>query len=108
VRQQLEQSQMPVEDAPDDDEVRQSYNFAPGYHGLVYRADGPDHGGQHGGKEEESTQVNKEGATDDTKYKLQAMQWYASRNIPSSHADDAIVGGLCLSGQSATRTMAAR
>ncbi|KAI4908369.1 hypothetical protein J4E90_008994 [Alternaria incomplexa] len=64
VRQQLEQSQMPVEEAPDDDSnVRQSYNFAPGYHGLVYRADGPETGGQ------------EEGATEDTKYKLQSMQW---------------------------------
>jgi hypothetical protein len=62
---------MPVEDAPEDDEVRQSYNFAPGYHGLVYRADGPEHGGQ----QEEIAEVKKEGATD-TKYKLQAMQWY--------------------------------
>jgi hypothetical protein len=33
---------MPVDEAPDDDSVRQSYNFAPGYYGLVYRADGPD------------------------------------------------------------------
>ncbi|KAI4709361.1 hypothetical protein J4E89_006110 [Alternaria sp. Ai002NY15] len=64
VRQQLEQSHMPVEEAPDDDSnVRQSYNFAPGYHGLVYRADGPETGGQ------------EEGATEDTKYKLQSMQW---------------------------------
>ena len=37
---------MPVEEAPDDDEVRQSYNFAPGYHGLVYRADTSDTGGK--------------------------------------------------------------
>ncbi|KAL1794494.1 hypothetical protein ACET3X_007915 [Alternaria dauci] len=64
VRQQLEQSQMPVEEAPDDDgNVRQSYNFAPGYHGLVYRADGPETGGQ------------QEGPAEDKKYKLQSMQW---------------------------------
>ena len=55
---------MPVEEAPDDDSnVRQSYNFAPGYHGLVYRADGPETGGQ------------EQDATEDTKYKLQSMQW---------------------------------
>lgn len=66
---------MPVEETPNDDDVRQSYNFAPGYHGLVYRADGPEHGGQQDNKEEETAQVNKEGATGDTKYKLQAMQW---------------------------------
>ena len=38
---------MPVYEAPDDDgegAPRQSYNFAPGYHGIVYRADTPDWG----------------------------------------------------------------
>ncbi|KAH7083057.1 hypothetical protein BKA63DRAFT_142511 [Paraphoma chrysanthemicola] len=75
VRQQFEQSHMPVQEAPDDDDVRQSYNFAPGYHGLIYRADGPEHGGQQEGKEEESAAVKKEGATGDTTYKLQSMQW---------------------------------
>jgi hypothetical protein len=72
VRQQLEQAQMPVADAPDDDSVRQSYNFAPGYHGLVYRADGPEHGGQHVDEKEE---VDRKGATGDTQYKLSSMQW---------------------------------
>jgi hypothetical protein len=79
VRQQLEQAQMPVAEAPDDDAARQSYNFAPGYHGLVYRADGPDQGGQREGQEEkdkeEGAKGNTEGATGSTKYKLQAMQW---------------------------------
>ena len=35
---------MPSREAPDDDQVRQTYNFAPGYHGIVYRADVPDYG----------------------------------------------------------------
>lgn len=38
---------MPVDDFPADEgdgAPRQSYNFAPGYHGVVYRADVPDHG----------------------------------------------------------------
>lgn len=38
---------MPVDDAPADEgdgAPRQSYNFAPGYHGVVYRADVPDWG----------------------------------------------------------------
>lgn len=38
---------MPVYEAPDDDgdhAPRQSYNFAPGYHGIIYRADTPDWG----------------------------------------------------------------
>jgi putative SOS response-associated peptidase YedK len=35
---------MDVDDGPEDDEVRETYNFAPGYYGLVYRADVPDYG----------------------------------------------------------------
>jgi hypothetical protein len=66
---------MAVADAPNDDDVRQSYNFAPGYHGLVYRADGPEHGGQRGDKQEEAAAVNTEGGTGDTQYKLSSMQW---------------------------------
>lgn len=65
---------MPVEEAPHDDDVRQSYNFAPGYHGLVYRAEGRDHGAQ---KEQgnENAEPLKEQDAGDTKYKLQSMQW---------------------------------
>ncbi|KAH8902646.1 DUF159-domain-containing protein, partial [Coniochaeta sp. PMI_546] len=47
VRQLLQQDDMPVDDAPEDEgphAPRQSYNFAPGYHGIVYRADVPDWG----------------------------------------------------------------
>lgn len=88
VRQQLEQSQMPVEEAPEDDDVRQSYNFAPGYHGLVYRARGPEHSGQQQDKEEENVDVNKEGATGDTTYRLQSMQWGTlDGRCPSSRAN---------------------
>jgi putative SOS response-associated peptidase YedK len=45
-RQRLNDQNMPVDDAPDDDNerIRQTYNFAPGYHGLIYRADTPDSG----------------------------------------------------------------
>lgn len=35
---------MPVDDAPADEDVRETYNFPPGASGLVYRADVPDHG----------------------------------------------------------------
>ncbi|KAG7286309.1 hypothetical protein NEMBOFW57_008618 [Staphylotrichum longicolle] len=48
----LQDDDMPVYDAPADEgdgAPRQSYNFAPGYHGVVYRADVPDH--RAGGKE---------------------------------------------------------
>jgi hypothetical protein len=113
VRQQLEQAQMPVADAPGDDEVRQSYNFAPGYHGLVYRADGPGHG--HGGQHDDSQQaeaapVGEQGATGDTNttYKLQAMQWGRSCAHARRPRADHATQGSCRSGRSATRTTAAR
>ena len=74
---------MPVYGAPDDDDVRQTYNFAPGNHGLVYRADVPDHGTR------DPQQVDRDGNADEdlasqtsqaeepkeTRYKLQAMRW---------------------------------
>ncbi|KXJ89245.1 hypothetical protein Micbo1qcDRAFT_235558 [Microdochium bolleyi] len=61
IRQRLEDDNMPVYEGIDDDDgdshdgdsgggsaprgaPRQSYNFAPGYHGVVYRADVPDWG----------------------------------------------------------------
>ena len=44
MRYQLQQQGLPVEDAPDDDVARETYNFPPGSFGLVYRADIPDHG----------------------------------------------------------------
>ncbi|SPQ26550.1 08ac6155-126b-49e7-8589-41f2f87f9e9d [Thermothielavioides terrestris] len=47
IRQMLLDDDMPVDDAPADEgdgAPRQSYNFAPGYHGIVYRADVPDYG----------------------------------------------------------------
>ncbi|KAI4179067.1 MAG: hypothetical protein L6R41_008058 [Letrouitia leprolyta] len=75
---------MPVEDAPEDDDVRQTYNFAPGSHGLVYRADVPDWGagGNHRSqREDDETDDDAEGQPEhtegpkETKYKLQAMKW---------------------------------
>ncbi|KAJ8110437.1 hypothetical protein OPT61_g6723 [Boeremia exigua] len=71
VRQQLEHSQMPVEEAPNDDDVRQSYNFAPGYYGLVYRAEGRDDDVQKEAKQKGAEQLS----VKDIKYKLQSMQW---------------------------------
>ncbi|KAK2625782.1 hypothetical protein QTJ16_005094 [Diplocarpon rosae] len=85
VRAYLEDGHMPVNEAPEDDAEnapRQSYNFAPGYYGLVYRADTPDHGAgplQRKNGEGESTE---KGATDapaseppQVRYKLQSMKW---------------------------------
>lgn len=74
VRQQLERSQMPVEEAPNDEDVRQSYNFAPGYHGLVYLAEGRDRDTQKERADKNSEPDEKRGV-EDTRYKLQSMQW---------------------------------
>ncbi|KAI9760357.1 MAG: hypothetical protein M1835_000190 [Candelina submexicana] len=76
---------MPVEEAPDDDDVRQSYNVAPGYHELVYRADVPYYGAggsRHSNENSEEGQSETEGHakqlvgdTKETRYKLQSMKW---------------------------------
>ncbi|KAK6865042.1 hypothetical protein PG995_001570 [Apiospora arundinis] len=101
VRQMLQQDNMPVDDAPEDDgddAPRQSYNFAPGYHGIVYRADTPDWGAgphRHAKKAGDDTEAVDEaadqssstlpsgsggGGSDDSdasevRYKLQSMKW---------------------------------
>ncbi|KAL8927072.1 MAG: hypothetical protein Q9208_002618 [Pyrenodesmia sp. 3 TL-2023] len=77
---------MPVDDAPEDDDVRQTYNFAPGSHGLIYRADVPDWGagGRGHGNQDAADGPSQEGQDEqqggiepakETKYKLQAMKW---------------------------------
>ena len=74
---------MPVDEAPEDEEYRETYNFAPGYHGLVYRADTPDHGAEPADREDANEGENEAvddvpKSTDDgreTKYKLQSMKW---------------------------------
>lgn len=99
VRQRLAHQNMPADEAPDDedDRIRQSYNFAPGYHGLIYRANTSDRGagGDEGHDSESagdvpgdepsvekslpsapSSQLTIDGrATKETKYKLQAAKW---------------------------------
>ncbi|KAF2706121.1 DUF159-domain-containing protein [Pleomassaria siparia CBS 279.74] len=82
VRQQLDQSNMPVAEAPEDEGTsRHTYNFAPGNHGLVYRANGPDDGGknEHEDRSEQETEEEQaetdSGRVENTKYKLQAMKW---------------------------------
>ncbi|KAI1140442.1 DUF159-domain-containing protein [Hypoxylon sp. FL0543] len=90
IRQMLQDDNMAVDDLPDDegdDAPRQSYNFAPGYHGIVYRADVPDWGAgprrHHGNASSEiSAEEQAQGAAADDasesrplKYKLQSMKW---------------------------------
>ncbi|KAK8083382.1 hypothetical protein PG996_002163 [Apiospora saccharicola] len=100
VRHMLQQDNMPVDDAPEDEgegAPRQSYNFAPGYHGIVYRADTPDWGAgpyRHAKKAGDDTEAADEaadqsspttspsggggddaGAGSGVNYKLQSMKW---------------------------------
>ncbi|KAI6092280.1 DUF159-domain-containing protein [Hypoxylon rubiginosum] len=100
VRQMLQDDDMSVDDAPDDegdDAPRQSYNFAPGYHGLVYRAAVPDRGAgpRRGGggasssddataaaeeREDDGAPSSQKSSTSSSSrpvvgYKLQSMKW---------------------------------
>ncbi|OAX78341.1 hypothetical protein ACJ72_07352 [Emergomyces africanus] len=85
IRHQLQQHGQPVDEAADDDDVRQTYNFAPGSYGAVYRADTSDHGGV--GSQDDDT-ANHDRLEDQeadgepakiperrTRYKLQSMKW---------------------------------
>ncbi|KAL9086550.1 MAG: hypothetical protein Q9159_004140 [Coniocarpon cinnabarinum] len=87
------------QEVPDDDDVRQTYNFAPGYYGLVYRADTPsssqaarDNDNQdsdpqdqtqdsqsHQDTTQNATQGPPNGTSDNSNpkptYKLQPMKW---------------------------------
>src|SRR4051812_9759980 len=105
---------MPVNDAPADEgdgAPRQSYNFAPGYHGVVYRADVPDRGAgtsraAHASRDADTTTTTPPTTTDptgdeanapsdppaatQTRYKLQSMKWGLipswSKHSPSSYS----------------------
>ncbi|EED17866.1 DUF159 domain protein [Talaromyces stipitatus ATCC 10500] len=83
VRRRMQEQGMQVDEAPEDDEIRETYNFAPGYYGAVYRADSPDHGFDdepppHDQDSENisSSPAEKDGEEEKTiKYKLQKMRW---------------------------------
>ena len=92
VRYQFQQQGLPVDDAPDDDVARETYNFPPGAYGLVYRADAPENAAQdaeHSAAEQsdvadaaDDTGVTESDAPPSTpstkkqyKHKLQAMKW---------------------------------
>jgi putative SOS response-associated peptidase YedK len=91
IREYLADEDLPSFDAPPDEgpgAPRRSFNFAPGYNGLVYRADVPDHGAgplpssvKHANDGEHEPEV---GSTEPqpehkntaaVRYKLQTMQW---------------------------------
>lgn len=82
----MEQHGNRVDEASDDDDVRETYNFAPGNYGAIYRADVPDRGAGHEEqdaaerREASSQQQPEAGAEQDkddstSKYKLQSMKW---------------------------------
>ncbi|TDZ24948.1 DNA-directed RNA polymerase III subunit rpc1 [Colletotrichum orbiculare MAFF 240422] len=86
IRRILEQDNMDAEDAPDDDcegAPRQTYNFAPGNRGVVYRADVTDRGAGDGinntafctvtGTSREQARKYEDPAR--IKYRIQAMEW---------------------------------
>ncbi|EJP62879.1 DUF159 domain protein [Beauveria bassiana ARSEF 2860] len=76
IRQLIEDAGMEVADAPDDEGVdapSQSYNFAPGYYGVVCRANTPDHGAGPATKGAADGVVCNEGRT--ISYRLQSMKW---------------------------------
>ncbi|KAK0709399.1 hypothetical protein B0T26DRAFT_404372 [Lasiosphaeria miniovina] len=91
IRQMLQDDDLPVDDAPEDDgedAPRQSFNFAPSYHGIVYRADVPDRGAgpsvskkkSNAASDELPTEMSKAtGDVDDgdgkPRFKLQSMKW---------------------------------
>jgi putative SOS response-associated peptidase YedK len=70
-----------VADTPEDEgpsAPRQSYNFAPGYHGVVYRADTPDWGAgprHHDAGHSTDDAPSKHAAGSVVPFKLQSMRW---------------------------------
>lgn len=80
---------MPVDEVPDDDEVRETFNFAPGNFGAVYRAEVPERHPSGPGEEIGDEQRSEQSETHDKsdrnvdqaadkarpKYKIQSMKW---------------------------------
>lgn len=83
VRYQLQQQNIPVDEAPEDDEVRETYNFAPGSYGLVYRLDADETTHQQhapsstdGQRQDDVSPDEVDAITNHSKqHKLQAMKW---------------------------------
>ncbi|RJE20979.1 DUF159 domain protein [Aspergillus sclerotialis] len=81
IRRRLQDQGMQVDEASGDEEVRETYNFAPGYYGAVYRTDAP--GDRQNPPEDQEaadqqSQQDKETELEhgsNITYKLQAMKW---------------------------------
>lgn len=76
MRQQLEDRGMQVDDAPEDEDIRETFNFAPGNFGAVYRAEIPDRGhGRHEVPDESQQDEHDTPKEEHIKYKIQSMKW---------------------------------
>ncbi|KAL2700539.1 hypothetical protein AAEP93_009062 [Penicillium crustosum] len=79
IRQRIQEQGMQVDEAPDDDEVRETFNFAPGNFGAVYRAEITEkesYNAQQDADSEHQHQDSEKGKDNTvTKYKLQSMKW---------------------------------
>lgn len=79
VRRRIQEQGMPVDEAPEDDEIRETYNFAPGNIGAIYRADTPNYNVEaQYDKESEPTDTTEPGSREKDariQYKLQGMKW---------------------------------
>lgn len=69
-----------MDETADDGEVRETYNFAPGYYGAVYRAETQNQGAPGSEETETDNQVKgsegqSEQQKDQYRYKIQAMKW---------------------------------
>ncbi|EAW10741.1 SOS response-associated peptidase [Aspergillus clavatus NRRL 1] len=86
IRRHLQEQGMEVDEVPDEDAVRETYNFAPGYNGAVYRADVSDRGLVDDTEEHDSAEHSEETPADfrdekqmthdkKLRYKIQSMRW---------------------------------
>ncbi|KAL6232706.1 hypothetical protein BDW75DRAFT_15982 [Aspergillus navahoensis] len=81
IRRRMQEQGIPVDEAPEDDDIRETYNFAPGNVGAIYRADFLDHNSDtepHPDQEQTDSTApasSETGASSPVHYKLQGMKW---------------------------------
>lgn len=76
IRNRMQEQGLQIDDAPPDDSIRETYNFAPGYNGAIYRADSPrEHHPSNDNPEPETQQEQETTAANKPAYKLQSMKW---------------------------------
>ncbi|KAK2747339.1 hypothetical protein FQN57_002237 [Myotisia sp. PD_48] len=90
IRYRLQERGQQVDEVANDEEIRETFNFAPGSHGAVLRAETPDQDGSRSDEADDPDQTEgqvhedqdkvgykreDEGESSQTKYKIQAMKW---------------------------------